>query len=142
VLRIEDLKVSFDGESILRGINLEVGDGECLAIIGESGAGKTTLGLSIMRLLNGNTSGKITLGDTDIFSLSEEEMRHLRWNRVAMAFQSAQNRLNPTHRILDQVAEPLISHGRKGRAQAKERAAELLLAAGIQKDKRPRIANP
>jgi peptide/nickel transport system ATP-binding protein len=135
VLRIEDLKVSFDGESILRGINLEVGDGECLAIIGESGAGKTTLGLSIMRLLNGNTGGKITLGDTDIFSLSEEEMRHLRWNRVAMAFQSAQNRLNPTHRILDQVAEPLISHGLKGRAQAKEKAAELLLATGIQKDK-------
>jgi peptide/nickel transport system ATP-binding protein len=135
VLRIEDLKVSFDSESILRGINLEVADGECIAVIGESGAGKTTLGLSIMGLLNGNTSGKITLGDTDILTLSEEEMRRLRWCRVAMVFQSAQDQLNPTHRILDQVAEPLISHRQKGKAPAKERAAELLAAAGITKEK-------
>jgi len=135
VLRIEDLKVDFDGESILRGIDLEVADGECIAVIGESGAGKTTLGLSIMGLLNGNTGGKISLGDTDILSLSEKEMRRLRWSRVAMAFQNAQDRLNPTHRILDQVAEPLIAHGRKGKTPAKEKAAALLAATGIAREK-------
>jgi peptide/nickel transport system ATP-binding protein len=135
VLRIEDLKVSFGGEFILRGIDLELADGECIAVIGESGVGKTTLGLSIMGLLNGNAAGKITLGDTDILSLSEEEMRHLRWKRVAMAFQSAQERLNPTHRIIDQVAEPLIAHGLKKKAPARERAGELLVAVGIAPEK-------
>ncbi len=135
MLRIEDLKVSFEGEHILRGIDLEVADGECLAIIGESGAGKTTLGLSIMGLLNGNTRGRIALGEMDILSLSEEELRQIRWNRIAMAFQSSQNRLNPTHRILDQVAEPLIAHGQSGKAQARERAAELLGKAGLAPEK-------
>jgi len=135
VLRIENLKVSFEGEHILRGIELEVTDGECLAVIGESGAGKTTLGLSIMGLLNGNTHGRITLGNTNILDLSAEEMRQLRWNRVAMAFQSSQNRLNPTHRILDQVAEPLIAHGQNRKEQAKQRAAELLDKAGLSPEK-------
>jgi len=135
VLKIEDLKVSFDGESILRGINLEVADDECLAVIGESGAGKTTLGLSIMGLLNGNTAGQINLGDTNILTLSEEEMRNLRWSHVAMAFQSSQNRLNPTHRILDQVAEPLIAHGKQEKAPAREKAAGLLEKVGIEPEK-------
>ena len=135
MLRIENLKVSFEGEHILRGIELEVTDGECLAVIGESGAGKTTLGLSIMGLLNGNTHGRITLGNTSILDLSAEEMRQLRWNRVAMAFQSSQNRLNPTHRILDQVAEPLIAHGQNRKEQAKQRAAELLDKAGLSPEK-------
>lgn len=135
MLRIENLKVNFNGVSILRGIDLEVGNGECIAVIGESGAGKTTLGLSIMGLLNGSANGRITLDGTDILSLTGEEMRNLQWNRIAMAFQNSQNRLNPTHRILDQVAEPLIAHRHKKKAQAKERAAELLLEAGIMSDK-------
>lgn len=135
MLRIEDLRVSFDGDSILRGINLEINDGETIAIIGESGAGKTTLGLSIMGLLNGNARGKIALGDTDILSLSEDNMRQLRWRRVAMAFQNAQNRLNPAHRIIDQVAEPLIAHKQAGKSEAKEKAAGLLLDAGITEEK-------
>ena len=135
MLRVEDLKVSYDGERILRGIDLEVADGECLAVIGESGAGKTTLGLSIMGLLNGNARGCICLDDTDILSLTEDEMRDLRWNRVAMAFQTAQDRLNPSHRILDQVAEPMIAHGLRGKSEARQRAAELLRDAGLQEAK-------
>ncbi len=135
MLRIDGLRVSFGMEQILRGINLEVADGECLAIIGESGAGKTTLGLSIMGLLNGNADGHIMLGDTDLLSLSEEEMRRLRWDRVAIAFQSAQDRLNPTHRILDQVAEPLIAHKLCSKSEAGEKAAALLAAAGLLPEK-------
>lgn len=131
MLKIEELKVSFEGEHVLQGINLEAQAGECIAVIGESGAGKTTLGLSTMRLLNGNVSGKIYLGNTEILALSEEEIRRIRWNRVAMAFQNAQNRLNPTHRILDQVAEPMIAHRYGDKAQAKERAVEILKEAGL-----------
>jgi peptide/nickel transport system ATP-binding protein len=131
VLRIENLKVNFNDVSILRGINLEVENGECIAVIGESGAGKTTLGLSIMGLLNGNAGGRIILDDTDILSLTGEEMRRMQWDRIAMAFQNSQNRLNPTHRILDQVAEPLIAHKRERKAGAREKAAELLIETGI-----------
>lgn len=131
MLKIEELRVNFEGECILQGIDLQVQTGECIAIVGESGAGKTTLGLSTMRLLNGNVSGKIYLGDTEIMALSEEEMRRIRWNRVAMAFQSAQNRLNPTHRVLDQVAEPMIAHSYGDKAQARQRAAEILQEAGL-----------
>ena len=135
MLKVEDLRVNFDGETILRGINLEVENNECVAVIGESGAGKTTLGLSIMGLLNGNTYGKILLDDTNILSLADEDMRHLRWSRVAMAFQNAQNRLNPVHRIIDQVAEPLITHDRIEKGRAKEMAAELMKKVGILPEK-------
>jgi len=135
VLRVEDLKVSYDGEKVLRGIDLEVTEGECLAIIGESGAGKTTLGLSIMGLVNGNTQGRIFLDGVDILSLAEGDLRKIRWDRVAMAFQSAQNRLNPTHRILDQVAEPMISHGLRSKSDAKQRVAKLFQDVGLPLEK-------
>ncbi|MFO8009292.1 MAG: ABC transporter ATP-binding protein [Dehalococcoidia bacterium] len=135
MLKIEDLKVRYDGEPVLRGINLEVADGECLAIIGESGAGKTTLGLTIMGLVNGNPGGRVFLDDTDVLSLDEDQMRKLRWNRVSMAFQSARNQLNPTHRIIDQVAEPMIAHGFQGKSEARERAAEILRKTGLPANK-------
>ncbi|MFO8101114.1 MAG: ABC transporter ATP-binding protein [Dehalococcoidia bacterium] len=135
MLRIEGLKVSYNGDHILRGIDLEVADGECLAVIGESGAGKTTLGLSIMGLVNGNATGKILLDDSDVLSLTEEEMRRLRWNRVSMAFQSAQNQLNPTHRICDQVAEPMVAHGFKSKSEAGQRAEEILRDTGLPAEK-------
>lgn len=131
MLKIENLMVNFEGERVLQGIDLQVQTGECVAIVGESGAGKTTLGLSAMGLLNGTVSGKIYLGDTEILALSEKEKRHIRWNRVAMAFQSAQNRLNPTHHVLDQVAEPMIAHRYGNKEQAKKIAAELLKEAGL-----------
>ncbi len=131
MLKIIDCKVSLSGQLILRGLNLEVADGECVAVIGESGAGKTTLGLSVMGLLNGNASGAIIVNGTDILSLSEAEMRRIRWNRIAMSFQSAQNRLNPSHHVIDQVAEPLIAHQILNKAAARDTAAELLAEIGL-----------
>lgn len=135
MLKISNCKVNFNGQLILRGLDLEVAYGECMAIIGESGAGKTTLGLSIMGLLNGNVSGSIIVNGIDILSLSESEMRNIRWNRIAMSFQSAQNRLNPSHRIIDQVAEPLIAHKIYNKVESGERAAELLEQAGFSTNK-------
>ena len=135
MLRIEALTVNVNGQGILRRIDLEIADGECLAIIGESGAGKTTLGLSIMGLLNGNACGRILLGSTDILSLTEEQMRHIRGNKVAMAFQSARNQLNPSHRIIDQIAEPMTAHGLKTKSNARKRASALLQQMGISETK-------
>jgi len=131
MLKVDNLKVSFGAERILKGIDLELANGDCMAVIGESGAGKTTLGLSMMGLLNGSASGRILLDNTDILTLSDDEMRQIRWNRIAIAFQSAQNRLNPVHRIVDQVAEPLIDHKRERKSEAKEKAASLLNEAGL-----------
>ena len=131
MLKIDNLSVNFEDERVLKGIDLEVQAGECIGVVGESGAGKTTLGLSTMRLLNGNVSGKIYIEDMELMALSEEETRRIRWNRIAMAFQSAENRLNPTHEILDQVAEPMIAHLSSGTAKAKQRAAEVLQEAGL-----------
>ncbi len=135
MLKISNCRVNFNGQIILRGLNLDVADGECLAIIGESGAGKTTLGLSIMGLLNGNTSGVISVNGTDILSLSEKELRDVRWNKIAMSFQSSQKRLNPSHRIVDQVAEPLISHKIYSKTNAKDKAAHLLEQVGFSAEK-------
>lgn len=135
MLKIEGLNVSYNSERILNGIDLEIKAGETLAIIGESGAGKTTLGLSIMGLLNGNASGMIAFDGRDLLSLSKDEMRELRWNRIAMVFQNADNVLNPVYTVLDQVLEPMVEHRLKSREEAEQRASQLLAEVGLSSDK-------
>jgi len=131
MLKLENVKVSYAGEKIINGIELEVKDGESLAIIGESGTGKTTLALSLMRLVEGNVEGKIFFDGLELLSLSEEAMRELRGNQIALVPQNANNMLNPVHIILDQVAEPAIEHRLKNRHEAKEQASRLLTALGV-----------
>jgi len=131
VLKVESLRVSYGQEQVLNGLDLEVKAGERLAIIGESGAGKTTLGLSIMRLVEGNVVGKILLNDVDLLSLPEQSMKGIRWNQISMVFQNANNALNPVHTALDQVMEPMIAHRLKDKSQAKERAMQLLADVGL-----------
>jgi peptide/nickel transport system ATP-binding protein len=131
MLKLQNLRVSYTGEGILNGIDLEVKDGESLAIVGESGAGKTTLALSLMRLVNGNVKGKIFFRDLELLSLSEEAMNRLRGNQIALAPQNANNMLNPIYTVLDQVAEPVIEHQLKNRREAEEWASQLLSYFGI-----------
>jgi len=131
MLKLENVKVSYASEKIINGIDLEVKDGESLALIGESGTGKTTLALSLMRLVEGNVEGKIFFDGLELLSLSEEAMRGLRGNQIALVPQNANNMLNPIHAILDQVAEPAIEHRLKNRREAKERASTLLTDLGV-----------
>ncbi len=131
LLEIKDLSVSYGKDIILNGIDLELHDGETLAIIGESGAGKTTLGLSIMRLVEGAVHGAIRFDGNDLLALPDEEMRAIRWSRIAMVFQNVNNVLNPVHTILSQIAEPMIEHGLRNREEAHDRAAELLSRFGL-----------
>lgn len=136
MLEIKDLKVSYGNDRILNGLDLELADGESLAIIGESGTGKTTLGLSIMRLTEGNVQGNIRLNDSqDLLTLSDKEMREIRWNQIAMVFQNVNNILDPVYPILEQVSESIIEHGIMNKKDAHARAGELLTQFGIQQNR-------
>jgi peptide/nickel transport system ATP-binding protein len=131
MLSIKGLTVDFGRDRVLKGINLDVEAGESLAIIGESGAGKTTFGLSLMRLVEGDVKGRVLLDGVDLLSLSDEDMRRVRWKDVSMVFQNANGVLNPVHKVIDQVMEPMMAHGEKNRAEARDRAQQLLLSTGL-----------
>ncbi len=131
MLEIKDLRVSYGDDTVLDGLDLDLADGETLAIIGESGAGKTTLGMSIMRLVEGKVQGSILFNGQDILSLADKEIQDLRWNRIAMVFQNVNNVLNPVHKVLDQVAEPMIEHKLRSKDEARTKAGELLTQFGL-----------
>ncbi len=135
MLKLVDLRVSYGRDQILNGIDLEVKDGESLAVIGESGAGKTTLGLSLMRLAEGDIRGQVYLDGEELLSLPESSMRDIRGRRMSMAFQNANNALNPVHDVLGQVMEPLLAHGIVDKPQARERAEDSLTRCGLDPDK-------
>jgi len=135
MLKLEALEVSYAEKKILNGIDLELQDGESLAVIGESGAGKTTLALTLMRLVDGNVKGKISFDGLDLLSLPEQEINELRGNRMAWAPQNANNALNPVHTIIDQVAEPITAHRLKDRRAAARQASLLLTEFGVSENR-------
>jgi peptide/nickel transport system ATP-binding protein len=131
LLQIEGLRVSYGQDTVLNGIDLEVKAGESLAIVGESGAGKTSLGLSIMRLVEGTAQGTIRFNGKDLLQLSNKEMQPIRGNQIAMVFQNVNNVLNPVHTVLSQVMEPMTEHGLRNKKEAHDRAVELLSYFGL-----------
>lgn len=135
LLEIKGLRVNYGRDVILDGIDLELKPGETLALLGESGTGKTTLGLSIMRLVAGKVQGTIRFGGKDLLTLPASELRELRWNKIAMAFQNANNVLNPIYKVVDQIMEPMIEHGQKSKEEARERAISLLEYFGLPQDR-------
>lgn len=138
ILEINNLSIHFDtpeGEvCAVRGVDLCVQKGEILAIVGESGCGKSVLCQSVMKLLPKNakiTSGTITVDDTEITGRSEKEMRHLRGNLFSMIFQDPMTTLNPTMPIGKQIAEAVLEHHKMSKDAAKARTLELLELIGI-----------
>ncbi len=115
-------------------VSFRLNDGEALGIAGESGCGKTTTALSLVRLLPSNArivSGSVKLFGIDLVRKSETAIRRYRWREVAIVFQGAMNALNPVRRIRDQVAEPLEQRLSVPRREARRRADELLELVGI-----------
>lgn len=135
MLEIKDLVVSYNGTKILNGVNLKLLQGDSLAIIGESGAGKTTMGLAVMGFVEGFASGQILLKGKNLLTLREVEMRSLRGKEIAMVFQNVEDALNPLHEIHAQVQEAMTVHDNGSKAAASTRAYRLLEAVGLDREK-------
>jgi len=132
-LEIDGLDVSFarHGEAlpVLRDVSLRVARGEAYGLVGESGCGKTTVALALMRYLSRNGSvdrGTVRVAGEDIYALDEEEMRQRRGARMAMVYQDPSSALNPSMRVGDQIAEVYRCHMGIGAADARERARQSL----------------
>ncbi len=116
------------------GVSFHVDAGECLGIVGESGCGKSMTGLALMGLLPSQgyvSEGSMRLVDRELVGLPSARMRSLRGNEISMIFQDPMTSLNPTKTIGAQVAEPLRIHRDANRAQALDRAAEVLGLVGL-----------
>jgi peptide/nickel transport system ATP-binding protein len=133
VLQVQNLRTEFgmrhSSVVAVDDISFRVGQGECVGIVGESGCGKSTTGLSIMRLLPNNghvIGGSITLLGRDLATLDEKEMRQVRGDEVALIPQDPMTALNPTMTIGKQIAEGVRLHRDVTKAQARQRALEVL----------------
>jgi peptide/nickel transport system ATP-binding protein len=137
-LAVEGLRTVLDTpEGVLRpvdGVDLALRRGECFALVGESGCGKSMTALSLMRLLPDVariSHGRVLLGGSDLLALPEAAMRAVRGRRVAMIFQEPSTALNPVLSIGRQIVEVIERHTPLARADARHRALELLEAVGI-----------
>ena len=137
-LEIEDLSVEYrTGGGIVRALNsleLSIKRGTALGLVGETGAGKTTAGLAILRLIPHPgviTGGSIRLHGADLLEKTEKQMRSVRGKEVSMIFQDPMTSLNPVRTVEEQIAEAIRQHEKAGRAEALGRAREMLEMVGI-----------
>jgi peptide/nickel transport system ATP-binding protein len=136
LLSIEGLELEFETDSgavrVVRGVSLDVRAGETVALVGESGCGKSVTALSVMRLTSGRIRrGQIRFEGRDLASLSEDEMRRVRGARIGMIFQEPMTSLNPVLRVGRQIEEVLVLHQKLSREAARSEAIALLGRVGI-----------
>lgn len=138
-LDIENLQVDFvtdDGVvHAVNGVDLELFEGETLGLVGETGAGKTTLAKCVMNILPGRTgrirSGKIFYEDENLLEKTDKEMQKIRGANIAMIFQDPMTSLNPVLTVGEQIAESVHNHEQCTKKAAMERAKEMLELVGI-----------
>ncbi len=129
---IQELSVLYSAEEhqllALDKVCLELAPGRITALVGESGSGKTTLGKAVMGLLpeDARVQGSIELDQRELVGQPESVFNTVRWSRVAMLFQNGAENLNPVHRIVDQLAEPLIHKQGLAKAEARRQAEQAL----------------
>jgi peptide/nickel transport system ATP-binding protein len=145
LLEVKNLKTYF---KVKRGavkavdnVSFEVEKGEALGLVGESGCGKTTVSLSILRILPSNgsiQSGRILFKGIDLVKLTEDEVRtQIRWKGISIVFQGAMNALNPVYKIGDQITEAIMIHERDvSKEEADKRVQMLFELVGVNPDRR------
>ncbi|WP_312868257.1 ABC transporter ATP-binding protein [Amycolatopsis pithecellobii] len=134
LLELRNLGVTYrtgDGEvTAVRGVNLRLESGDTLGLAGESGSGKSTVAMSVLRLLpkSARVTGDILLGGEDVTAMRWGRLRAVRWAEASVVFQGAMHALNPVRRVGTQIAEPIRLHARKPPSEAEitARVAELL----------------
>ncbi len=138
LLEVKDLRTYFslDGATVraVDGVSFRLEQGEALGIAGESGCGKTTTALSLVRLLPPNArieGGSVRLYGIDLVNKTPNALRRYRWREISIVFQGAMNALNPVTTIGDQIAEPISERMGVDRTAALTRARELLELVGI-----------
>jgi oligopeptide/dipeptide ABC transporter ATP-binding protein len=138
LLSVKDLAVSFATEDgVVRavdGVSYTLAPREILAIVGESGSGKSVTVMTLMGLtrgVNARFDGSAVFGSTDLLTASEEELRRVRGNEIAMIFQDPMTSLDPVYKIGDQIVEQIQAHEKVSKAEARDRTIKLLDEVGI-----------
>ena len=143
ILEIQDLVIEYHtDEAVIHAvneINLNVKRGETIGLVGETGAGKTTIARSILRILQTPPAkfcgGKIIFQGQDLMELTEQQMCKIRGDKIAMIFQDPMTALNPIERVGSQIAESIGLHNKVTRAEAEKRACSMLELVGIPADR-------
>ena len=143
LLRVKDLRVYYTagGEIInaVNGVDLEVRRGETLGLVGETGAGKTTIAKSIMRILPDPPAkiggGEIYLDGQELLRLPEKKMREIRGKKISMIFQDPMTALNPVFTVGEQIEEVIILHEKVNKGEAAVKARQMLELVGIPGDR-------
>ncbi|MDY5729962.1 MAG: ABC transporter ATP-binding protein [Eubacteriales bacterium] len=143
LVEIKDLSVRFNTDSgvvhAVNHLNLIIGKGETVGFVGETGAGKTTSALAIMKLLECPpceiTSGEIFVNGKDLMKVKEKEMFHIRGNVISMIFQDPMTSLNPTMTVGAQIAEVLKIHQNLSAEELKKKTEEMLGLVGIRPER-------
>ncbi|HET8718366.1 MAG TPA: ABC transporter ATP-binding protein [Nocardioidaceae bacterium] len=137
LLEVEDLSVTYragDREvHAVRGVSFSLEPGEMLGLAGESGSGKTTVALSLLRLLskNARVAGEVRFRGEDLLTADWRRMRAVRWAEASVVFQGAMSALNPVRSIGEQIREAILLHESVGEEAARRRTAELLDSVGV-----------
>ena len=140
LLEVDDLSMHYrtgDGwVSAVDGVSFTLHTGEALGLVGESGCGKTSVAMSLLRLLPENAEfrgGSVRLNGVDLLDVTEDEMRSRRWSDIAMVFQGAMNAWNPVYTVYEQIREAMVTHFGGGMAeeQIRDRVGELFDLVGL-----------
>ena len=140
ILRVADLTMHYQtrqGEvKAVDGVSFDLMPGQILGLVGESGCGKTSVAMSLMRLLPDNARlirGQIFIGGQDLLAMTEDEVRSYRWKRISMVFQAAMNSLDPVYKVGDQIIEAIEAHDKDlPIKESRERVASLFQLVGLE----------
>ncbi len=138
LLKVNDLTIEYHTEDgvfrAVEGLNFHLDQGKSLGIVGESGCGKTTAMLAVMRLLpeaGRIVGGEVFLDGTNLLALSTDELRYYRWDRISMIFQGAMNALNPVYTVGKQIEDTLLLHRSVSKEMVKKAVERLLDMVGV-----------